>query len=176
MLNTPAILTQRDKKHSNPLIVEKNQPGNQRSMMKSFKSYLVQQDYHPVTVHKSRPSPESPISHSGAYASPHSALRHSAAALSSAMGSDGTNGSPNFFQMQKTSFSKRKPSRDVDHTQNLEMKVQYYRAKCHKFKHQMRQAKVEIRDKSEAVRSYEGLVRDMEALKVQMAVNEELRL
>jgi hypothetical protein len=56
------------------------------------------------------------------------------------------------------------------------MKVQYYRAKCHKLKHQMRQTKLEIRDQSEAVRSYEGIVRDMEGLKVQMAVNEELRL
>ncbi len=97
MLNTPAILTQREKKHSTPLLVEKTQPGNQRNMMKSFKSYLAQQDYHPVTVHKSRPNPESPASHSGAYASPHSFLRHSGAALSSALGSDGTTGSPNFY-------------------------------------------------------------------------------
>jgi uncharacterized protein with WD repeat len=145
-------------------------------MMKSFKSYMALQDYHPVTVHKSRPDPESPVSHSGAYASPHSAMRHSAAALSSALGSEGTPTSPTFFQMQKLSFSKRKPSRDFDKTQHLEMKVQYYRAKCHKLKHQMRQAKVEIREKTEAVRSYEGIVRDMEALKSQMAVNEELRL
>ena len=78
--------------------------------------------------------------------------------------------------MQKLSFSKRKPSRDIDTTQHLEMKVQYYRAKCHKLKHQMRQAKVEIRERGEAVRSYEGIARDMEALKSQMAVNEELRL
>ena len=129
-----------------------------------------------MTVHKSRPNPESPASHPSAYASPHSAHRHSAAALSSVLGSEGTPGSPTFFQMQRLSFSKRKPSRDADKTQHLEMKVQYYRAKCHKLKHQMRQAKVEIREKSEAVRSYEGIVRDMEALKSQMAVNEELRL
>ena len=119
-----------------------------------------------MTVHKSRPNPESPPSHPSAYASPHSAHRHSAAALSSALGSEGTPGSPTFFHMQRLSFSKKKPSRDVDKSQHhLEMKVQYYRANCHKLKHQMRQAKVEIRERSEAVRSYEGIARDMEAMK-----------
>jgi hypothetical protein len=39
----------------------------------------------------------------------------------------------------------------------------------------MSRAKAEIKEKSQIIRNYEGLTRDMDALKFQMQANEELR-
>ena len=56
------------------------------------------------------------------------------------------------------------------------MKAHYYRAKCYKLKHKLKLAKADIHDKTEIIRGFENLSREMETLKIKMTANEELRL